>query len=147
MPKHGSMLLYVHRNHKAHQDGDPRTSTSTLTDTAPEHVGQNDLPPQIPISSGERITQRCSGRLSAAAAMDLQAPLALFRHSTLGAERGKLTRQMVNQFLFSRGASRALWLSSLGGGSSLLAQFPLGVGVEVCFLSVAVMFAPLGGRC
>ena len=31
MPKHGSMLLYVHRNHKAQQDGKPRTATSTLT--------------------------------------------------------------------------------------------------------------------
>ena len=31
MPKHGSMLLYVHRNHTAHQDGEPRAATSTLT--------------------------------------------------------------------------------------------------------------------
>ena len=28
---HGSMLLYVHRNHKAHWDGEPRTATSTFT--------------------------------------------------------------------------------------------------------------------
>ena len=25
------MLLYVHRNHKAHSDGEPRTATSTFT--------------------------------------------------------------------------------------------------------------------
>ena len=31
MRVHGSMLLYVHRNHKAHSDGEPRTATSTLT--------------------------------------------------------------------------------------------------------------------
>ena len=30
VPKHGSMLLYVHRNRKAHQDGKPRTATSTF---------------------------------------------------------------------------------------------------------------------
>ena len=29
--KHGSLLLYVHRNRKAHQDGQPRTATSTFT--------------------------------------------------------------------------------------------------------------------
>ena len=28
---HSSVLLYVHRNHKAHLDGEPRTATSTLT--------------------------------------------------------------------------------------------------------------------
>ena len=31
MPKHGSIILYVHGNQKAHLDGQPRTSTSTLT--------------------------------------------------------------------------------------------------------------------
>ena len=31
MPKHGSIILYVHGNQKARQDGQPRTSTSTLT--------------------------------------------------------------------------------------------------------------------
>ena len=31
MRAHGSMLLYVHRNHKARQDGEPRTATSTFT--------------------------------------------------------------------------------------------------------------------
>ena len=31
MPKHGSINLYVHGNQKARQDGQPRTSTSTLT--------------------------------------------------------------------------------------------------------------------
>ena len=31
MRVHGSMLLYVHRNHKAHYDGEPRTATSTFT--------------------------------------------------------------------------------------------------------------------
>ena len=31
MPKHGSINLYVHGNLKARQDGQPRTSTSTLT--------------------------------------------------------------------------------------------------------------------
>ena len=31
MPKHGSMLLYVHGNQKARWDGQPRTATSTLT--------------------------------------------------------------------------------------------------------------------
>ena len=31
MPKHGSINLYVHGNQKASQDGQPRTSTSTLT--------------------------------------------------------------------------------------------------------------------
>ena len=31
MPKHGSVLLYVHRNRKAHKDGEPRTATSTFT--------------------------------------------------------------------------------------------------------------------
>ena len=25
------MLLYVHRNHRAHYDGEPRTATSTFT--------------------------------------------------------------------------------------------------------------------
>ena len=30
MSEHGSVLLYVHRNHKACQDGQPRTATSTL---------------------------------------------------------------------------------------------------------------------
>ena len=30
-PKHGSMLLYVHRNRKTHEDGKPRTATSTFT--------------------------------------------------------------------------------------------------------------------
>ena len=29
--KHGSMLLYVHRNHKAHWNGEPRTATSNFT--------------------------------------------------------------------------------------------------------------------
>ena len=36
MPKHGSIQLYVHGNPKAGQDGQPRTATSTLTDTAPD---------------------------------------------------------------------------------------------------------------
>ena len=31
MPKHLSVLLYVHGNHKAHQDGEPGTATSTCT--------------------------------------------------------------------------------------------------------------------
>ena len=31
MPKHGAINLYVQRNQKAHEDGQPRTSTSTLT--------------------------------------------------------------------------------------------------------------------
>ena len=31
MPKHGSIILYVHGNQKARWDGQPRTSTSTLT--------------------------------------------------------------------------------------------------------------------
>ena len=31
MPKRGSVLLYVHRNRKAHYDGEPRTATSTFT--------------------------------------------------------------------------------------------------------------------
>ena len=31
MPKHGSVLLYVHRNRKAHLDGKLRTATSTFT--------------------------------------------------------------------------------------------------------------------
>ena len=31
MLKHGSILLYVHGNHKVHDDGQPRTATSTLT--------------------------------------------------------------------------------------------------------------------
>ena len=31
MPKHGSINLYIHGNQKAHWDGQPRTSTSTLT--------------------------------------------------------------------------------------------------------------------
>jgi len=31
MPKHGAINLYVHGNQKAHKDGQPRTSTSTLT--------------------------------------------------------------------------------------------------------------------
>ena len=31
MPKHGSINLYVHGNQKARYDGQPRTSTSTLT--------------------------------------------------------------------------------------------------------------------
>ena len=31
MSKHGSIKLYVHGNQKARQDGQPRTSTSTLT--------------------------------------------------------------------------------------------------------------------
>ena len=31
MPKHGSIILYVHGNQKARLDGQPRTSTSTLT--------------------------------------------------------------------------------------------------------------------
>ena len=31
MPKHGSIILYVHGNQKARYDGQPRTSTSTLT--------------------------------------------------------------------------------------------------------------------
>ena len=31
MPKHGSIILYVHGNQKARYDGQPRKSTSTLT--------------------------------------------------------------------------------------------------------------------
>ena len=31
MLKHGSLLLGVHGNHKAHQDGKARTATSTFT--------------------------------------------------------------------------------------------------------------------
>ena len=31
MPKHGSVNLYVHGNQKARYDGQPRMSTSTLT--------------------------------------------------------------------------------------------------------------------
>ena len=31
MPKHGSIILYVHGNQKARLDGQPRTATSTLT--------------------------------------------------------------------------------------------------------------------
>ena len=31
MPKHGSVILYVHGNQKARWDGQPRTATSTLT--------------------------------------------------------------------------------------------------------------------
>ena len=31
MPKHGSIILYVHRNQKARSDGQLRTATSTLT--------------------------------------------------------------------------------------------------------------------
>ena len=31
MLKHGSILLYVLENHKAPQDGKPRTATSTFT--------------------------------------------------------------------------------------------------------------------
>ena len=31
MPKHDSVLLYVHRNRKARKDGKPRAATSTFT--------------------------------------------------------------------------------------------------------------------
>ena len=31
MREHGSILLYVHENQKARQDGQPMTATSTLT--------------------------------------------------------------------------------------------------------------------
>ena len=31
MHEHGSVLLFVHGNHKARWDGEPRTATSTLT--------------------------------------------------------------------------------------------------------------------
>ena len=31
MPKHGAIIIYVHGNQKARQDGQPRTATSTLT--------------------------------------------------------------------------------------------------------------------
>ena len=31
MHEHGSIVLYVHGNHEARQDGQPRTDTSTLT--------------------------------------------------------------------------------------------------------------------
>ena len=31
MPKHGSVILYIHGNQKARYDGQPRTATSTLT--------------------------------------------------------------------------------------------------------------------
>ena len=31
MRARSSVLLYVHRNQKAHQDGEPRTATSTST--------------------------------------------------------------------------------------------------------------------
>ena len=31
MPKHGSIILYIHGNQKARYDGQPRTATSTLT--------------------------------------------------------------------------------------------------------------------
>ena len=31
MPKHGAINLYVHENQKVRKDGQPRTSTSTLT--------------------------------------------------------------------------------------------------------------------
>ena len=31
MPKHGSIILYVHGNQKARWDGQPRMATSTLT--------------------------------------------------------------------------------------------------------------------
>ena len=35
VPKHGSMLLYVHRKYKVHSDGEPRTATSTFTQLWP----------------------------------------------------------------------------------------------------------------
>ena len=31
MRVHGSVLFYVHRSHKAHKDGEPRTAKSTFT--------------------------------------------------------------------------------------------------------------------
>ena len=41
MPKHGSVILYVHGNQKARSDGQPRTATSTLTQLLNyEGVGQ-----------------------------------------------------------------------------------------------------------
>ena len=47
MPKHGSVLLYVHGNHKALYDGKPRTSTSTFTqllNSDSEHLQEHRYP-------------------------------------------------------------------------------------------------------
>ena len=42
VPKHSSMLLYVHRNHQAQQDGEPRAATLTFTQLLNSGTGDAD---------------------------------------------------------------------------------------------------------
>ena len=44
VPKHGSIILYVHGNQKARWDGQPSTATSTLTQLLnyEEEVGEEE---------------------------------------------------------------------------------------------------------
>ena len=59
MPKHSSIILYVHGNQKARKDGQPRTATSTLT----QLLNCNDLvsccftstEARWPIRDGDRV--------------------------------------------------------------------------------------------
>ena len=46
MPKHGSINLYVHGNQKARYDGQPRPSTSTLTQLLNYDTGVERIPKQ-----------------------------------------------------------------------------------------------------
>ena len=45
MPKHGSILLGVHGNRKAHQDGKARTATSTFTQLLNSGVSEQLISP------------------------------------------------------------------------------------------------------
>ena len=58
MPKHGSIILYVHRNQKARSDGQPRTATSTAQDG---HLDSHTVPELcLPVHAAPVLLTPCS---------------------------------------------------------------------------------------
>ena len=71
--EHGSVLLYVHGNHKAHSDGKPRTAaTSTFTQLLNSDAYITDLDHTFCTKADiSWNTRRCSSLLSRSGSVDM----------------------------------------------------------------------------
>ena len=65
MPKHGSIILYVHGNQKARYDGQLRTSTSTLTQLLNlDGAGQHSYSTIIKMAASEECEVMCPSHVT-----------------------------------------------------------------------------------
>ena len=148
MPKHGSINLYVHGNQKARYDGQPRTSTSTLTQLlnyvspdnvtslyiqTPQHLSRI-VAPSLFLASTKREVAAVYETMAGKEEKKLS--LGLFRPQLLKEQLAKYASQLLptggvptsSTLLFSQ------WLTVSSKERYLLSYFRSCVRVEVAVL-------------